>query len=354
MNVRALGGCLLTLAALLAGAGLSGAQEPVPSPAGPVTVTTLPHPQFDAPAANCKPGPPAGGMPVLPAGGPFGECTGPVLNGNPFFDPTADLTAGWIFGAELQIVAPHVTGFLIGQVNVGNVFVDTVGLPTPWYDWAGSPRLELGYRFPDSFGEILCSYRFLGTDGWAMLIGLPTGTAWMHGRLDLNSLDIDYAHHESFLGPKWDLKWQAGVRLAGSSYSTWASNFFEVQHANDDFVGAGPHAELDLRWSSGWHGVSLYGRVEGAALGSGIHQHFGEIVNIPDAAPLSGSSSDTHGQVVPVFLVEGGLGWVPWHAWPFHIDAGYQYEVWWNVASAGASTGNLYDQGVFLRAEWNY
>jgi len=352
MNVRTLG-CYVTAAILLARVGSTGAQEPPPSSPGPVIVTTLPHPSTDAAAPAGPPGP-AAGVPVLPPPCPGCESNGPILTGQPFFDVQGNLTPGWVVAAELDLVKPHITGFMSAPVNVGNQFIDTVGLPSPYYRWTAAPRVDLGYRFSDRDGELLVSYRFLGDDGWATLCGLPTGQAGLGGNLDLNSIDLDYARHEHLLGPSWDVKWRAGLRLAASYFDYQANNPFESQQATDRFIGAGPHAGLDVSWSTGWQRLLLYGRLEGAALWGRVHQDFNETITIPGLAPFGGADGGNHTQGVPVVSVEAGIGWFPSKHWPLRLETGYQYEVWWNIARGGDSTGNLYDQGAFLRAEWNY
>jgi hypothetical protein len=347
MNVRRLR-CYLIAVMLLAGISPASAQEAPPSTSGPVTVTTLPHPPAEAAG---QAGTPALGIPVLPP--PCAGCdgTGTRLS---LFDIQGNLTPGWVVAVEMDLVKPHITGFLNNLVNVGNQFIDNVGLPSPYYRWTAAPRVELGYRFSDRDGELLISYRFLGDDGWAALCGLPTGQANLGGTLDLNSIDLDYARHEHVFGPSWDVKWRAGMRLAVSHFDYQASNPFELQQASDDFVGAGPHAGLDVRWWTGWQRLFLYGRLEGAALWGRLHQDFNETIGIPGQMPFGGADGTNHTQGLPVLCVQAGLGWVPFKQWPFRLDAGYQYEVWWNIARAGDSTGNLYDQGAFLRAEWNY
>lgn len=353
MNVRTLA-VLVTAATLLAGLDPTDAQEPSAN-TGRVTVTTLPHPQPDALAPQCTPPSPGAAVPVLPACAPFEDCNGPLLKGDPLLDRRDCATPGWVLAAELGIVKPRITGFLAGQVNVGNVFTDTIALPAPFYQWTGAPRLELGYRFPEAFGEAVLSYRLLVSDGCATLDDLNgTGPADMHGHLDLHSIDLDYAQHEHFLGPHCDLKWRVGARLASIFYDTEAATIFDAQRASDHFVGAGPHAGLDLRWSPGGPRWSLYSRVEGAALWGRIHQNFDETVTIPGMAPFGGAVGSSHTQAVPVIDVQAGLAWVPWKTWPLRLEAGYQYEIWWNIARTPDSTGDLYDQGAFLRAEWNY
>ena len=57
---------------------------------------------------------------------------------------------------------PHVSNEIHDTVTVNGV-TSRVQLPGATLDWAAVPRVELGYRLPDGFGEIALAYRFLGS-----------------------------------------------------------------------------------------------------------------------------------------------------------------------------------------------
>ena len=63
---------------------------------------------------------------------------------------------------------PHVSNEIHDAVTVNGV-TSRVQLPGGTLDWAAAPRVELGYRLPDGFGEFALAYRFLGSQS--------TGTA---------------------------------------------------------------------------------------------------------------------------------------------------------------------------------
>ena len=67
----------------------------------------------------------------------------------------------------------------------------------PSLDWTVAPRFELGYRFPDSFGDFSASYRFLTSEGRGTAIN-AFGAFDVRSRLDLNQLDLDYGSARFF------------------------------------------------------------------------------------------------------------------------------------------------------------
>ena len=72
----------------------------------------------------------------------------------------------------------------------------------------------------------------------------------------MNVGDVDYASHETSLGPNWLMKWRIGLRLAGLSFDSEAveplaaaaagSGIF-LRSIENDYFGVGPHAGLELR-----------------------------------------------------------------------------------------------------------
>ena len=57
---------------------------------------------------------------------------------------------------------PHIDSGIHDAVTVNGV-TSRVQLPAGTLDWAAVPRVELGYRLPEGFGEIALAYRFLGS-----------------------------------------------------------------------------------------------------------------------------------------------------------------------------------------------
>src|SRR5438874_2062419 len=83
--------------------------------------------------------------------------------------------------------------------------------------WTGAPKLTLGYRLPESLGEFSLAYRFLGSEGRALLPGFDFdgSAAPLLSRLDTHVVDLDYATRDFVLGSThWDVKGTVGARLA--------------------------------------------------------------------------------------------------------------------------------------------
>src|SRR6201981_97961 len=91
-------------------------------------------------------------------------------------------------------------------------FTDTVHLPTASLDFTGSPKVGLGYRFAQGFGEFTVSYRSLVTARTRNIEDFDFfGDSFLKSRLNLNVIDLDYGSQEIplslDLAPSlWDLK----------------------------------------------------------------------------------------------------------------------------------------------------
>src|SRR5438876_534657 len=77
---------------------------------------------------------------------------------------------------------------------------------------------------------------------------------FLKGRLSLNVVAFDYASPAIALGTRWDLTWRVGVRLADVYFDSHVFGEFVDQRTSSHFVGAGPHAGIDL-----WYHFNLPG-----------------------------------------------------------------------------------------------
>lgn len=326
---------------------------PVVPPGAPPADATLPAPR-----------------PLTPPGSALATETYTTVYQRPLSDtPVFFLTPaapGWFASLEMDIVIPHIKNRLQARVPIDGDFVTRVHLPTAELEWTVAPRFELGYRLPDELGELLVSYRFLVTEGCARgfrdFVGLHA-RATLHSRLDLNVIDLDYAHREPSLGPDWDMKWKIGVRLANVFFDSRSQvrysspaipdEFIEGARTSNYFFGAGPHVGLDLSRRLGATGLALYGRAEAALVVGRINQSF-ENTFAFDGFALGGAVSAHQTQAVPVLNVQAGLAWVPPIGEGVRFALGYQYEHWWYLGQVGNSRAELWDQGVFLRGEYKY
>jgi hypothetical protein len=313
----------------------------------------LPGPVQPGPGPMLLPPPPPVTPPLY---APYQDNNGPLLRGDPLLDP-GKAAPGLFSALELSVLAPHIKNRVSGTVTVDGFEPDRIHLPTSELDWTGSPRLELGYRFPEGLGELLVSYKLLVTEGTARLaeFDLDGNDGFLKSRLNLNSIDIDYASREFSLEPRWDMKWRVGVRVAAIFFDARAEGTFIEQRASNDFVGAGPHAGLDLTRRLDWPGWSFFGRVEAAEVFGRIHQSFEEALFIPDQGNFGAASDIRHTQAAPVVSFQVGLSWVPcWYRYPGRFTFGYVFEQWWDIGRAGDSNANLTDQGIFFRGEWMF
>jgi hypothetical protein len=218
------------------------------------------------------------------------------------------------------------------------------------------------------------AYKFLATSGTQKQAGFDTtsdlgqlfntiaqGTGssldpvTLHSRLDINAWDIDYGSREYSLWPCWDMRWRAGVRLAGVYFDSTEFNALLQQKESNYYFGVGPHVGLDLRRFIMGTEFQLIGRIESAFLIGQARQTFSEQVTAPGGGITFAESSRSNQQlVVPWLNVQLGIGWTPHNYDHFTFSAGYTFEAWWNEADVGDSHGNITDQGVFLRAELRF
>jgi hypothetical protein len=105
--------------------------------------------------------------------------------------------------------------------------------------------------------------------------------------------------------------------------------------------------------------LALVGRVDGWISLGRIRQGFFEVATTPGPVglPLVSETRLSSSQAVPSLNIQLGLGWQPPGWCNTHFFLGYGYEYWWNVGRESNtldSRGELSDQGVLLRAEFNF
>jgi hypothetical protein len=252
------------------------------------------------------------------------------------------------------------------MVQVGNRMPDTVHAPGADLDWTASPRIEVGYRLPSGFGEFALSYRFLATEGSGAGLG-PDGPAALHSRLDVHIVDFDYISREWSLWPHCGMRWRFGLRFASVYYDAQAnepfdeaaagSGVFAMRNTSDSY-GWGPHAGVEVEHKFGWQGLAVVAAVDGSSLFARNRQVYSEATTTlgPDGHPLGAAMRFGNPETIPTFNLQVGVGWEP-PSYPYaHFFVGYQYEYWWNVGrlSNFMPRGELSDQGIVLRAEFNF
>lgn len=331
--------------------------DELPSSPVPVVVTTLPHPQPAVPgpptallgdAAICAPGPPACTC--------YEDCNGPLLYGDPLLDRPCAPPPGWFTNLELAAIVPHIKSHLTAPVNINGLFVDQVQVPLDVGDWTPSPRVDLGYRFGQGFGEVLLSYRSVISEGNSTITDFDVaGNGQLSSRLNVNVVDLDYASREFSLGPRWDMKWRVGVRFGDVFFDSRAQGIVVEERASNHYIGVGPHAGLDLAWDLPCRRLALFGRLDGAALLGRISQSYEEAINVANILTLGGATDVRGTQAVPVGRIQAGLQWTPdWVGTWLRFTTGYELESWWYVGQVGDSDATLTMQGVFFRCEWKF
>jgi hypothetical protein len=349
------------LTVLSVGTGQAQGQAPQPAPAGPGAPAAGPAgPEVPPAQALATLGPMVGSAepgtqpaPVMPPERPYlDDHNGDLLKGDPLLDGPPGAPPGWFAALEADPVGPHVKNRLAEPVS-GTSRTDLVHLPTADLGWTVMPRVELGYRLAQGAGEFLLSYRLLAESGSGTVapFGPALGPGDLHSRLDLNVVDVDYVSREFPLamGPGWDMKWFVGVRVATLYFDSRAETAPLAQRTTDHFDGVGPHVGLELWCCLGDSGLSLFGRLDSAVLTGTVRQSFSEAFGA-----AFGETDQSATQVIPVLAVEAGLGWQPRGLRALRLAAGYFGEDWWDVGRVADSRGELWVQGLFLRAEWRY
>ena len=306
---------------------------------------------------------------LAPATAPLYEpapLPGPYFERDPLLDPPELPQPGWFADVDILVAKAHVKNKLTNASIPGGA-PDIVRLPSAPLDWTVAPRFEIGRTLPSGFGAVALSYRFLTTAGNGVTQGLDA-PAVLRSRLDLNIVDLDYISHELSLWPKWDMTWRVGGRLGYAYFDSRAVEPFDAaaagsgvfeQRNSDRFLGFGPHGGVEVDRRVQGTGLSLFASSDFWIDVGRIRQTFNEVTTTlgPDGLPTTMATSASSSQAVPVLNLQGGLRWRPPDYSNCELFLGYEYEYWWNVGRFSRtpdSRGTLWDQGVLLRAEFNF
>ena len=363
---------LLVLAVLGGSLPLSRGFAQTPSPASPPP-TAVPGTAAEADVLPGLPRPPDAPQSLLQQPSPIPPYSCDPLPG-PYFERDAQLDPpdmpqpGWFTNVDIGIVGPHVKNRLTNMVQIDGAPPATVHVPGADLDWTIAPRIEAGYRLPSGLGDFAFAYRFFASDGTGVTSGLDT-IATLRSRLSVNIVDMDYTSREfrTYQCPYVDMRWRFGLRWADAFFDSRAeepfaaaaggSGIFETRVSNN-FWGLGPHAGLELTRHFKDAGLALVAQIDGATLLGRIRQNFfAASTGVgPDGQFLTGNTRESVSQDVAIITAFFGISWQPPSRPYLHVDAGYQYEYWWNVGrnSSTTSRGELSDQGVLLRAEFNF
>ncbi len=377
-------------AALLPGArGQAARPELLPAPQTSGPAQPAPAPTAPAPAPPSS-GVPASILPDWPRAAPapyvLPAPTWPVVQfsqPDPLLDRPDAEQPGFYTNVEISWVMPYLREQLRGYVNnpVTDA-VDTISYKGNPLNNAVMPRLEFGYRLANNWGGLQVDWRFLSTQGSAILDAGPLAggpinplpiqngapmSAKQQGTLNFNILDLTYASRSFALAPCFELRAGAGPRFM-SLYFDNTIQFLDpgliptggalAQTMSNSFYGFGGWAFCDLSWRTGIPGLCVFGRVEGMDLFARINQRYAEDVSTGPAAPSLLTYARFYNDV-GVSEVRGILGLtytVPkWNYTRFAL--GYQYESFFQIGRltvfgnnpAPDTRGQLNLQGLFLR-----
>ncbi len=265
---------------------------------------------------------------------------------------------GGFYGVfEISLLFPDVHGSLVGPVTVGGV-PSAVALDSANLNATGSPRIELGYRLGDGLGAVSISYRSMVSQGGETLAGFDAlGAGYLSTRIDFNVIDIDYDSSPFNFAPCWELAWRAGIRTTAAYYDNLGIGGFVHEQATSNFVGAGPHATVEVGRALSMDrlpGLGVLTKLDGGLIIGNLSQSFEQTLEFP-AGPVGDTTRFNHTEVVPMVTFDLGLTYSPpgaanWARFGF----GYQFEYWWDVGSSGASHGNFSGNSLFFRAEFNF
>lgn len=268
--------------------------------------------------------------------------------------------------AELAVLFPDLCQRLFAPVTVGTLYTVGAELPSARLHFAATALFNLRFNLGD-IGEFGVAYRLLASEGDGLVTGVdPVGLAILRTRLDMHVIDLNYYASQDvglwwwagraipddrdlYEAPRWNVRWDMGTRLASVFFDSRAMGPTVHRRVSNHYFGAGPRVGLSLTRRLGDWNLRLFGRVDASALMGYVNQQFSESVVLGNVPLGYGYTSQGVGQGVPTLTAQLGLT----NAVPFTRlgiwQIGYQYEQWWMVANAGASTGNLLLQGLFAR-----
>jgi hypothetical protein len=351
--------------ALVAWPGTAGVRaQTAPPPPAPVPIVAPPPAVAPAPVLGAPvPIAPPASTPLTyaPPPAPPAPPVDPGPNGwAPYEPPSAP--PGYFFNTEIELVYP----VLKDRITNDNVVLPSgnqLRVPSTSLDLTVSPKFEFGYRLPDSAGLFAVSLRWLTSqgDGSQVFAGMAVG---VHTRLALEILDLDYGTTKYEVAPHWSIAWRVGARLSDIYFDSSIHSVALSQSASNYFLGAGPHVALDTERSVELiHGLSLFGRLDGAVMIGQTKQDYREYVLLPDGTTVFSSVFPRHTQTVPNLGVQAGVSYVPPIFTNVKFTTGYQFEAYWSLGQFGlvppnnnlsGSRGELYSHGWFLRGQIDF
>jgi hypothetical protein len=267
---------------------------------------------------------------------------------------------GPFFALELAVLKPTLHNKIRNEEPLPDGTTVTLGASS--LDWTVSPTFEVGYRLPECQGFFALNYRFLTSEG-SRPVDVAGISVDQRSRAVINNWDFDYGTAPYSPLPRYDITARIGVRLSDVFFDTSIHNATFSQSSSNLFVGAGPHARLDVeRHIAVLPGFSLFGRIDGAVDIGQVQQHFRQ----ETFDPVLGSSAQAvrrlSTQAVPILTLQAGVSYVPPGFENFRITTGYQFENWWSLGNVSqtqqgvisGSRGEVGAQGWFVRGQIDF
>lgn len=324
-------GCSFVVVLLLTTSAL--AQPPGVILPPPVNGPILPPPPLEL-------GPPGTTFPPQPL--PMdGYDPGP--QGWSIFGPGSAPTA-WLMNWDATVLKPIVKNKIRVNDGVPALF-DYSGMLSSSLDYTVAPRVELGYRLPDSQGAFLVGYRYLGSEGTD-----SAGGTDIRSRFNLNVVDFIYETSPFRPWGNWYITSRVGGRMALSFYDTQNVTGALSQSESSNFFGGGLTGALDVeRRFDALPGLAIYSNFDSSILIGQVEQNFHTYTGM-----LSESVQQKGSQAVQTLQVQVGLSYTPTTWENLRFRAAYQYEHWFDLGQLKSSNLEMYNHGVFLRLELAY
>jgi hypothetical protein len=191
----------------------------------------------------------------------------------------------------------------------------------------------------------------------------------VNSRLAQNLANVDYGNMRllpatGLFGEGWLIGGRVGVQILSIYYDTRSEQrgldgTLTGQQITNSLVGAGPHAQLEVRRCLFLPGLMLDGSVEAANIWDHMGQSFTETILAPGAAAAGNTLRAHLSQGVGSLGARLGFSWTPPANNSIRLFLGYQFNQWWQVGRNGSitSTGinaDLTEHGILFRGEFTF
>jgi len=289
----------------------------------------------------------------------------PYPPGQDPFREWACVSVGWFAGVELTATTSEVHSEVTSaNLSPGDpfsgTFSKTIRLPVAELNWTAMPRVFVGYRSENGYGEYIASYRYMQSQGNNSLPNFDaSGTGQLSSRLQIHVLDLDYAFTDQLDGLSWlfpkIIRRSMGMRTTSAIFDSTANGQQIIEErAGSVFIGAGARANFEGTWTTSIPSVSFNAGSDISGIVGFNYQRFGEQFQTAGGVQRASGRTDGGLSGIPILNVRAGLSWIPeWGNRSIRLSAGYQWEQWWITSDTGQENEiNL--QGPYIRGEYRW